>query len=224
MKSVQIGDRVIDQDSLRLTPRLCEPAPDFEVQTTHGPRKLSDYRGKWLVLFSHPADFTPICTSEIVAFARAYEKFKALNCELLALSLDSLYSHLAWIKNIREKFGVDIPFPIASDVSMWVACVYGMIQPGASAECTVRACFLIDPEGRLRSMLYYPIGVGRSVSELLRMVAAAQVSDQHQAGTPEGWQPGDPVVLPAPRTAEEAAQRQREGAELVDWYYTRKPL
>ena len=143
MATVRIGDRILDQDTLRLTPRMNEAAPEFEVNTTHGPRKLSDYRGRWLILSSHPADFTPVCASEIIALGKAYEQFKSLNCELLGLSIDSNYSHLAWMQNIREKFGVEIPFPIIEDVSMWVASVYGMIQPGASDTSTVRAVFII---------------------------------------------------------------------------------
>ena len=224
MKSIRIGERTVDQDALRLTPRLDEPAPEFEVSTTHGPRKLSDYRGSWLLLFCHPADFTPVCTSEVVAFARAHDQFKAMNCQLLGLSLDSKYSHFAWVQGIKEKFGVDIQFPIAEDVSMWLACCYGMMQPGASEKCTVRASFMIDPEGVLRSMLYYPIGVGRSVGELLRILAAMQVCDQHKVATPEGWQPGDKVVVPPPTTAEELAARGDAGYEYVDWYFCRKQV
>jgi peroxiredoxin (alkyl hydroperoxide reductase subunit C) len=224
MATVRIGDRTLDQDTLRLTPRLNEPAPDFEVNTTHGPRKLNDYRRRWVLLFSHPADFTPICTSEFIAFTRAYEQFQALNCDLLGLSVDSTYSHLAWIRNIKEKFGIDIPFPIIEDVSMWVSCVYGMIQPGASETKTVRASFLIDPDGILRYMSYYPIGVGRSVAELLRLVAAAQTCRKHKVATPEGWQPGDKVIVPAPTTADEAEARAKAGYEYVDWYYCQREL
>lgn len=224
MATVRIGDRILDQDTLRLTPRMNEAAPEFDVNTTHGPRKLSDYRGRWLILSSHPADFTPVCASEIIALGKAYEQFKSLNCELLGLSIDSNYSHLAWMQNIREKFGVEIPFPIIEDVSMWVASVYGMIQPGASDTSTVRAVFIIDPEGILRAMLYYPIGVGRSVAELLRLLAALQICDQHKVCTPEGWQPGDKVVVPPPTTAEEAEARAKAGYDYVDWYYCRKEL
>jgi peroxiredoxin (alkyl hydroperoxide reductase subunit C) len=224
MATVRIGDRILDQDTLRLTPRLDEPAPEFEVNTTHGPKQLSDYRGRWLILFSHPADFTPVCTSEFLTFAKAYEQFKRMNCELLGLSIDSNYSHVAWIRNIKEKFGVEIPFPIIEDVSMWVASVYGMIQPGASDTATVRATFIIDPEGILRAMMYYPIDVGRSVAELLRLLAAAQVCSEHGVATPEAWQPGDKVIVPPPTTTEEAEARVKAGYDYVDWYYCRKQL
>ena len=224
MKSIRIGERVLEPDSLQLSPRLDEPAPDFEANTTHGRKKLSDYRGSWLIFFSHPADFTPVCTSEFVAFAKAYEQFKAANCELLALSLDSNYSHLAWIRNIEQNFGVQIPFPIVEDVSMWIASVYGMIQPCASETSTVRATFLIDPEGLLRAMFYYPIGVGRSIEEILRMVMAVQVASQHHVATPAGWKPGEKVIVPAPTTMEEAAARPDAGYEYVDWYYCRKDV
>ena len=134
-------------------PRLKEPAPAFEARTTHGPRKLSDYNGRWLVLFSHPADFTPVCTTEFIGFARAYSQFQDLNCDLLGLSIDSNYAHLAWVRNIREKFGVEIPFPIIEDLSMKVAHAYGMIQPGASDTSAVRATFVIDDHGILRAMV-----------------------------------------------------------------------
>ena len=157
-------------------PRLRQPAPDFEAPTTHGLKKLSDYRGKWLVLFSHPADFTPVCTTEFIAFAKAYEQFRALNCELLGLSIDSNFSHIAWERNINEKFGVEIPFPIIADLSMEVARAYGMIQPGESDTSAVRATFVIDPDGKLRPMVYYPMSNGRSIPELLRLGKAIQTA------------------------------------------------
>lgn len=224
MGGIRIGDERLDPEALRFTPRLNEPAPRFEATTTHGRRSLDDYRGRWLLLFSHPADFTPVCTSEFVAFAQAAERFQSLNCDLLGLSLDSNYAHLAWVQNIKEKFGVEVPFPVIEDVSMWIASMYGMIQPGASETHTVRASFLIDPEGVLRAMLYYPIGVGRSVEELLRMLAAVQVVDQHKVTTPEGWQPGDDVVVAPPETIADAEARRSAGYEYVDWYYCRRKL
>ena len=134
-------------------PRINEPAPDFEAKTTHGVKKLADYKGKWLVLFSHPADFTPVCTTEFTAFAKHYEDFKKLNCELLGLSIDSIYSHLAWVRNIKEKFGIEIQFPIIEDLSMKVAKAYGMIHPGAGDTSAVRATFIIDDQGILRQVL-----------------------------------------------------------------------
>ena len=192
-------------------PRLNEPAPDFASNTTHGQKQLSDYKGRWLVLFSHPADFTPVCTTEFIAFAKAHPKFQALDCELLGLSIDSNFAHIAWARNIKEKFGVDIPFPIIEDLSMKVANAYGMIQPGASDTSAVRATFLIDPEGVLRAMVYYPMSNGRSVDEFLRLLTALQTSDKHGVATPENWKPGEQVIVSPPKTAEEAEARVEEG-------------
>lgn len=203
-------------------PRLNEPAPDFEAKTTHGVKKLSDYQGKWLLLFSHPADFTPVCTTEFIAFARAYPEFKKLNCELLGLSIDSYYSHVAWVRNIKEKFGVEIPFPIIEDLSMRVANAYGMIQLAASDTSAVRATFIIDDKGILRTMIYYPMSNGRSVSEFLRLVAALQTSDSQKVATPEGWKPGDKVIVPPPSSIQAAESRMSEGYECVDWYFCKK--
>jgi len=205
-------------------PRLNEPAPAFEAPTTHGVRKLEDYRGKWLVLFSHPADFTPVCTTEFIAFAKRHSDFQALNCELLGLSIDSHYSHIAWERNIKEKFGVEIQFPIIADLSMQVAKAYGMIQPGASDTSAVRATFIIDPDGILRAMVYYPMSNGRSIDEFVRLVKALQTSDEHKVATPEAWQPGDKVIVPPPATAEAAAARMNEGYECSDWYFCKKEL
>jgi peroxiredoxin (alkyl hydroperoxide reductase subunit C) len=206
------------------TPRLNEPAPDFEAKTTHGVRKLSDYRGRWLVLFSHPADFTPVCTTEFIGFANHYEDFQSLNCDLLGLSIDSIYSHLSWVRNIKEKFGVTIPFPIIEDLSMKVASAYGMVHPGASDTSAVRATFVIDDKGILRTVIYYPLTNGRSIPEVLRMVKALQTSDANGIATPEGWQPGDKVIVPPPQTAEAVEARLSEGHECVDWYFCKKDL
>jgi peroxiredoxin (alkyl hydroperoxide reductase subunit C) len=205
-------------------PRLNEPAPNFEAPTTHGVKKLADYKGKWLVLFSHPADFTPVCTTEFIAFAKRHADFQSINCELLGLSIDSHYSHIAWERNIKEKFGVEIGFPIIADLSMQVAKAYGMIQPGASDTSAVRATFIIDPEGILRAMVYYPMSNGRSIDEFVRLVKALQTSDQYKVATPEAWQPGDKVIVPPPATAEAAASRMDEGYECTDWYFCKKAL
>jgi peroxiredoxin (alkyl hydroperoxide reductase subunit C) len=202
-------------------PRINEPAPDFTARTTQGPRSLQYYRGKWLILFSHPADFTPVCTTEFLAFARHHDRFRKLGCELLGLSIDSTYSHLAWIRNIKEKFGVDIPFPVIDDLSMRIAHDYGMIQPGASDTSTVRATFFIDPEGKVRAMVYYPMSNGRSVEEFLRLLEALQTSDRHGVATPEGWRRGEKVMLPPPATARDAEARARAGYEYTDWYYAK---
>jgi peroxiredoxin (alkyl hydroperoxide reductase subunit C) len=205
-------------------PRINEPAPAFHAQTTHGERTLAHYAGKWLILFSHPADFTPVCTTEFIGFARAADRFKALNCELLGLSIDSLYAHIAWVRSIKEKFGVDIPFPIIEDLKMDVARAYGMVHPAASDTSAVRATFVIDPNGVLRAMMYYPMSNGRNVDEFVRLIQALQTSDAHKVATPENWKPGEAVIVPPPKTAEAADARVGEGFDYTDWYFARKLL
>jgi len=205
-------------------PRINEPSPAFKAKTTHGERSLDDYKGKWLVLFSHPADFTPVCTTEFMGFAKAADRFKALNCELLGLSIDSVHSHIAWMRSIEEKFGVEITFPIIDDLSMNVARAFGMIHPGASDTSAVRATFLIDPEGVIRAMVYYPMSNGRSVDEFVRLLTALQTSDANKVATPENWQPGEPVIVPPPATAEAAKARKDEGYDYTDWYFSKKTL
>ena len=203
-------------------PLLYDAAPDFRARTTMGERTLADYRGRWLVFFSHPGDFTPVCTSEFIALARAADRFRALDCELLALSVDSLLSHVAWLRSIKEDFGVAVTFPIVEDPSMAIARAYGMIHAKAANASTVRAVFVIDPDGIVRSILWYPMTTGRSVDELLRLVAALQASDEHGINTPEGWRPGDEVILPPPLTfsgSEEAPAPASKG-----WYFQTAPL
>ena len=206
-------------------PCLNEPAPAFDAPTTYGRKTLEDYRGKWLILFSHPADFTPVCTTEFMAFAKRHAEFQAINTELLGLSIDSHYSHIAWVRNIKEKFGVEIPFPIIADLSMDVAKAYGMIHPGAADTSAVRATFVIDPDGVLRAMVYYPMSNGRSIDEFVRLVKAMQISDANKVATPEAWQPGDKVIVPPPASAEEAEARAASGEyECTDWYFCKKAL
>ncbi|MFJ5483711.1 peroxiredoxin [Pectobacterium actinidiae] len=205
-------------------PRLNEPAPAFKANTTHGVKALEDYKGKWLILFSHPADFTPVCTTEFIGFAKAAPRFSELGCELLGLSIDSLFSHVAWTRNIKEKFGVDIPFPIIDDIKMEVARAYGMVHPGAADTQAVRATFFIDPTGVLRAMVYYPMSNGRSIDEFVRLLVAMQTSDANGVATPENWCPGKPVIVPPPKTTEAAEKRSGEGYDTVDWYYSTKTL
>lgn len=206
-------------------PRLNERAPGFKELTTHGVKSLDDYKGKWLVLFSHPADFTPVCTTEFIAFAKAEPEFSKRNAELLGLSIDSSHSHIAWVLNIKEKFGVDINFPIIADLKMDVARAYGMVHPGADDTSAVRATFIIDPNGILRSMVYYPMQNGRSIPEFLRLLDALQTSDEHGVATPEGWQPGDRVIVPPAATPEEAIRRmESDEYDCVDFYYCTKEL
>lgn len=205
-------------------PRLNEPAPAFDALTTHGRKTLADYRGKWLILFSHPADFTPVCTTEFMAFARRADDFAALDTELLGLSIDSHYAHIAWVRSIKESFGVDVRFPIIADLDMKVAQDYGMIQPGASDTQAVRATFVIDPEGILRAMVYYPMTNGRSIDEFYRLVQALQTADTHKVATPENWQPGQDVIVPTPQTTDAAEARLSEGYDTKDWYFSTKSL
>lgn len=214
-----------ETDQAAVFPRLNEPAPAFSANTTHGPKSLEDYRGQWLILFSHPADFTPVCTTEFMAFAKAYQEFQKLDTELLGLSIDSNFAHVAWVRNIKEKFGIDIPFPIIEDLSMTVAKAYGMIHPGAADTSAVRATFVIDPEGVLRAMVYYPMSNGRSIAEFIRLVSALQTSDAHGVATPESWQPGDKVIVPpAASVAEAQARMASDEYECTDWYFCKKSL
>jgi peroxiredoxin 2/4 len=199
-------------------PSIGEPAPDFFAETTQGPLRLSDLKGKWVILFSHPADFTPVCTTEFLAFASVYEKLKAMNVQLVGLSVDSVSAHLAWVHAISEKMGVEIPFPVIADLSMTIAKAYGMIHAGQSSTATVRTVFFIDDKGILRAMIYYPLQNGRFIPEIIRLVTALQTTDTHKVSTPANWQPGEKVVVPPPKTAAEMAKRPSEGYECRDWY------
>ena len=205
-------------------PRLGEPAPDFKAITTHGVIKLEDFKGSWLIIFSHPADFTPVCTTEFVAFAEIYPELKKRGTELLGLSVDSVTSHIAWVRNIEEKIGVKIPFPIIADLNKEVATAYGMVHPGQSATATVRCVFVIDPNQIVRLMLYYPLTTGRNMDEIIRIIDALQVADEHKVATPANWRPGDMVVLPPPGTQEMAEERLKQGYECIDWYLCKKKL
>jgi peroxiredoxin (alkyl hydroperoxide reductase subunit C) len=195
--------------------RLNALAPDFTARTTMGERSLSDYRGRWLVLMSHPADFTPVCTSEFVALARQAEAFDALDCALMALSVDSLYSHIAWLADIDRRYGIRIPFPVIEDPSMVIGTAYGMVDAASPDSATVRATFVIDPDGIVRAISWYPMTVGRSVDELLRLVTALQTSDREHASTPAGWTTGEPLLEPAAVTLDEAMATEAGGQ---GWY------
>lgn len=205
-------------------PRLGEPAPEFEAVTTHGVLHLSDYRDRWLILFSHPADFTPVCTTEFIGFTEIYPELQELGVDLLGLSIDSVYSHIAWLMNIKEKMGVDVPFPIIADLDRRVATLYGMIHPGESKTEASRAVFFIDPKGILRAMIYYPLTTGRNMAEILRVVRALQLNDAAKVATPANWTPGAEVIMPAPATLEMAQVRLAERLPgTKDWYFTKKP-
>ena len=217
-------DQIVAQDKVVRLPRLNEPAPQFEAVTTQGVLRLSDYEGSWLILFSHPADFTPVCTTEFVGFAEIYPELKKRNVELLGLSVDSVYAHIAWVRNIEEKLGVQIPFPVIADLNKEVATLYGMIMPGESATETSRCVFVIDPKGILRAMIYYPLTTGRNMQEILRLVDALQITDEHGIATPANWKPGDKVIVPPPKTVEMAAERVGGDFECADWYLCKKTL
>jgi peroxiredoxin (alkyl hydroperoxide reductase subunit C) len=205
-------------------PRIGESAPAFEAETTLGTIRLEDFKGSWLILFSHPADFTPVCTTEFVAFAEIQEELQELGVELMGLSIDSCYSHIAWVRNIEERFGVKITFPVIADLDRKVATLYGMIMPGESKTETSRCVFVIDPNGTLRAMIYYPLTTGRNMQEILRLIKALQTSDENKVATPANWQPGDPVIVPAPKTQDAADERVREGYDCKDWYFCTKNL
>ena len=183
--------------------RMGNAAPEFHARSTKGNIALSDYRGKWLIFFSHPADFTPVCTTEFIALAKAAPAFEARQCALLGLSVDSLYAHHAWLRAIQTEFGVAITFPVIEDPSMAIGRAYGMIDEAAEDSTAVRATYFIDPDGIVRATTTYPHTVGRSVTEMLRTLAALQRVDEGNAVTPEGWQPGDPVLAPLPDTIDD---------------------
>ncbi len=208
----------------RRLPRLGEKAPEFEAMTTQGKLKLSDFKGSWLILFSHPADFTPVCTTEFIGFAEVYEELQKRNVQLLGLSVDSVSSHIAWIRNIEEKLGVKIPFPVIADLDKKISQLYGMIMPGESKTETSRCVFVIDSDGNLRAMIYYPLTTGRNMDEILRLVDALQTTDEHHVATPANWRPGEDVIVPPPSTQEAAEERLKEGFECKDWYFCKKKL
>lgn len=201
-----------------MTARIDDLAPDFVGRSTQGEIKLTDYRGRWLLFFSHPADFTPVCTSEFVAFEKVKPRFEELGCDLLGLSVDSLYAHIAWVKDIEARFGVKITFPIIEDISMSVSRVYGMIHESSATTAAVRSVFFIDPEGYVRALIHYPMNVGRSVDELLRVLQALQMTDACQLATPEGWTLGEQAVLPPPLDQAEADKRSTVNGGA--WYLT----
>jgi peroxiredoxin (alkyl hydroperoxide reductase subunit C) len=197
------------------TLRIGDVAPNFQARTTQGELSLDQFRGQWVVFFSHPSDFTPVCTSEFVALARAASAFEKMNAVLLGLSVDSLYSHLAWLLAIRELFGVDVTFPVIEDPSAKIGQAYGMLAENADDTGTVRATYFIDPEGVIRAMTWYPLTVGRSVDEMLRMLAALQRTIAADVMTPEGWRPGGDLLMPPSQTAEHALT----GGGSNGWFY-----
>lgn len=215
-------------------PLIGDPAPAFTALTTEGTITFpDDYVGKWVILFSHPADFTPVCTTEFMTFASMQKEFRNMNCELIGLSIDSHYSHIAWLRTIEEKIkwngmeNLKVEFPVIADLSMDVAYKYGMVQPGASNTQAVRAVFFIDPESKVRALIYYPLANGRNFDELKRILQAMQVSDKHGVATPADWRPGDRVIIPPPPTTEKAKERVAGAGtdyECLDWFLCLKKL
>ncbi len=215
-------------------PRIGEPAPAFTAVTTQGDINFpADYAGKWVIFFSHPADFTPVCTSEFMTFASMQQEFAAYNTELVGLSVDGLYSHIAWLRTIKDKItfrdmkNVEVTFPLIEDVSMKIAEKYGMIMPGEDSTKAVRAVFVIDPEGTIRTVIYYPLSLGRNFDELLRVIKALQTADHFAVATPADWRPGEPVIVPPPGSCGTAAQRmseQPDGLHCEDWFFCTKEI
>jgi len=232
-----IQQNLVGQDAVpEITPmpRIGDKAPEFTAVTTQGNITFpSDYLGNWVILFSHPADFTPVCTSEFMTFASMQEEFKALNTQLIGLSIDGLYSHIAWLRTIKEKIeykglkDVEVTFPLIEDISMNVATKYGMIQPGESSTKAVRAVFFIDPKGIIRAIIYYPLSIGRNFDELKRVIIALQTADAYSIATPANWQPGDDVIVPPPGSCGIAKDRMESSDETMkcyDWFFCTKKM
>ena len=216
-------------------PVIGEKAPAFVADTTQGQIKFpEDYEGKWVILFSHPADFTPVCTTEFMTFASMEKEFDELNCKLIGLSIDSHYSHIAWLRTIKEKIeykgmkDVEVNFPVIADLTMDVAKKFGMIQPGESNVSAVRAVFIIDPKATVRALMYYPLSSGRNMQELKRILISMQTVDEHNVATPADWQPGDDVIVPPPGSCGTAKERvegaKQEGIKCLDWFMCFKSL
>jgi peroxiredoxin (alkyl hydroperoxide reductase subunit C) len=213
-------------EAVRPRVELNGPAPDFKANTTQGEIQLSTWMpGKWVILFSHPADFTPVCTTEFVEFAKRYDDLEKKGVALIGNSIDSIYSHIAWTRNIEEKFGVQIKFPVIADLDQKVAQLYGMVHTPASLTATVRCVYFIDPNRIVRAMIYYPLNVGRNFDEIVRVVDALQFADKNKLACPANWKPGDDAIVPAPVTAQAAAERVKDKSiKVIDWYISKKSI
>lgn len=215
-------------------PRIGDPAPSFTAVTTQGTIHFpNDFQGKWVILFSHPADFTPVCTSEFMTFAKMEPEFARLNTQLVGLSVDGLYSHIAWLRTIKEKIefrgwkDVEVKFPLIEDITMEVARKYGMIQPGESSTKAVRAVFFIDPKGIIRTIIYYPLSLGRNFKELKRVLIGLQTADEHAVALPADWKPGEDVIVPPANscgTAKDRMEGKDKNVYCKDWFFCMKPL
>lgn len=234
MNEQNIQDNAVNVNEECKVPLIGEKAPSFEAITTQGPMKFpEDYQGKWTIIFSHPADFTPVCTTEFMTFASMMKDFKKLNCELVGLSIDSNYSHIAWLRTIEEKIeykgmkNVKVEFPVIADIKMDVAKKYGMLQPSADDTHAVRAVFFIDPESTIRALIYYPLSNGRNFSEIMRLLIAMQTTDENACATPADWEPGDDVIVPPPGScgvAKERMDKQGKDYYCLDWFMCFKKL
>ncbi len=215
-------------------PRIGDRAPAFTATSTQGPVNFpDDFQGSWVIFFSHPADFTPVCTTEFMTFASMQDEFAKLNTKLLGLSVDGLYSHIAWLRTIKDKItfrgmsGVEVTFPLIDDITMNVARAYGMIMPGEDSTKAVRAVFVVDPRGVIRTIIYYPLSLGRNFDELRRIVVALQAADALEIATPADWRPGDPVIVPPPGscgTAKDRVETPDEDVTVVDWFFSTKAV
>lgn len=225
-------ENIIENLIITPMPRIGDQAPSFKAVTTQGNIQFpDDYKGKWVILFSHPADFTPVCTSEFMTFAKMQDRFQALNCELVGLSVDGLYSHIAWLRTIKEKIefrdmkNMEVKFPLIEDITMDIAKKYGMIQPGESSTKAVRAVFFIDPKGIIRAIIYYPLSLGRNFDELERALVAMQTADKYEIATPADWIPGEDVIVSPAGSCGIAKERmENEDLDCKDWFFCTKKL
>jgi peroxiredoxin 2/4 len=215
----------MENQEINQMPRIGDIAPDFEAVTTTGKIKFSEFnKGSWVILFSHPADFTPVCTTEMSGFALEEENFSKLNTKLMGLSIDSIHSHVAWVNNVKKNMGILMKFPIIADIDMKVSKLYGMLQPGESETAAVRAVFFIDPNRKIRLIMYYPLSIGRNMDEIYRVLHALQASDKHGVALPLNWKPGDKAIVPPPKTVEEMEDREKSNYEMIDFYLAKKDI
>ncbi|MCB9896205.1 MAG: peroxiredoxin [Planctomycetes bacterium] len=207
-------------------PRIGDKAPDFEAVTTEGTLKFSDWKkDKWTILFSHPADFTPVCSTELTEFAKRSKEFEQRNTKLIGLSIDSIHSHLAWRENLKKILDVELNYPLIADLNTAVAQKYGLLHPNESQTATVRAVFVIDPKDTVRAIIYYPLNVGRNIDEVVRLLDGLQVTDKHGVAAPVNWKPGDKVIVPPPKSVADVAERaSHKEYERVDFYLNKKSL
>ena len=215
----------MEEQTVTTMPRIGDMAPDFKANTTYGPIQFSEFiKDSWTILFSHPADFTPVCTTEMSGFATRHDEFRALGTKLIGLSIDSIHAHVAWVNNVKKNTGVLFDFPIIADIDMKVSKLFGMLQPNESETAAVRAVFFIDTKGKIRLIMYYPLNVGRNMDEIIRVLKALQTSDKYSVAMPLNWQPGEKVIVPPPKTVKEMEEREKSNYEMVDFYLAKRDL